>query len=101
MDDLQIIQYLGRALSQAASQRDWPQVQEVDKQIAALLSALQGKPLADEKRAALKSLQQIHHQVNKLCQQQSDELERKMALGRRNREGAVAYAAFMDDEDLR
>jgi len=101
MDDLQVIHYLGRALSQAASQDDWSQVREVDKQIAALLSALQGKPISDEKRAALKSLQQIHYQVNKRCQQQSEELEQKMALGRRNREGAVAYAAFMDEEDLR
>lgn len=101
MDDLQVIHYLGRALSQAASQGDWPQVQDVDKQIAALLNALQGKPISDEKRAALQSLLQIHHQVSKLCQQHSDELEQKMALGRRNREGAVAYAAFMNDEDLR
>jgi hypothetical protein len=76
-------------------------VQDVDKQIAALLSTLSGTPLSDEKRAALKALQQIHRQVNETCRLESEDLERKMALGRRNREGAVAYAAFMDDEDLR
>jgi hypothetical protein len=101
MDDIQVIHYLGRALTQAASQSDWSQVQEVDKQIAALLSSLSGTPLSDEKRAALKALQQIHRQVNETCRLESEDLERKMALGRRNREGAVAYAAFMDDEDLR
>lgn len=101
MDDIQVMHYLGRALTQAASQSDWSQVQNVDKQIAAMLSALSGKPLSDEKRAALKALKQIHHQVNACCRLESEELERKMALGRRNHEGAVAYAAFMDDEDLR
>lgn len=101
MDDIQIIDYLGRALLQAASQRNWSQMQALDKQLAALLSTFQGKPIDDEKRDALKLLQQIHHQIHQYCQQASEELEDKMVLERRNREGAVAYAAFIDAEDLR
>lgn len=101
MDDIQVIHYLARALEQAASHHDWTQVQEVDKQIAALLSVVGTKPLSDEKRHALKTLQQVHHRVNDCCRRQCEELERKMALQRRNQEGASAYAAFMDDEDFR
>lgn len=101
MDDIQVIHYLARALQQAASQQDWPQVQEVDTQIAALLTVLHGKSLTEDKRAALAALRDVHHQVNLLCREASAELEQKMALGRRNHEGAVAYAAFMNDEDVR
>lgn len=101
MDDIQVIHYLAHALQQAASQHDWPQVQEVDKQIAALLIALSAKALSDEKRAALMMLKNVHQQVNTRCRESRDELEHKIALQRRNLEGAVAYAAFIDEEDLR
>lgn len=101
MDDIQVIRYLTQALEQAALEDDWTEVKDIDKQIAALLSVVGTKSMSDEKRGALKAMQQVHRQVNERCRRQCEELERKMALQRRNQEGASAYAAFMDDEDLR
>ncbi|CAD5351742.1 TPA: flagellar protein FliT [Enterobacter cancerogenus] len=99
MDDVQVMRYLARSLTHAASQHDWPAMQDVDAQIAALLASLKGQTLSAEKREALADLQQTHANVSRFCQAQSDDLEQKMASARRNREGATAYALFADAED--
>ena len=99
MDDLQLIQYLGRSLVQAAQSQDWLRVQSVDRQIAHLLEALSEHPLSQDKRHALLQLKACHSQVNQVCQQQSTLLQQKMVCQRRNFEGAVAYAAFAMDKD--
>ncbi|ASV53677.1 hypothetical protein D3C76_972320 [compost metagenome] len=96
MDDLQVMRFLARSLEHAASQHDWPKMQDVDAQIAGLLMSLQGQTLAAEKREALMALKLVHQQVSQYCQQQRDELEQNMARARRNREGASAYAQFAD-----
>lgn len=96
MDDLQVMRFLARSLEQAASQHDWPKMQEVDAQIAGLLISLQGQTLTAEKRESLTALRTVHQQVSQYSQQQSDELEQQMARARRNREGASAYAQFAD-----
>ena len=96
MDDLQVMRFLARSLEHAASQHDWPKMQEVDAQIAGLLMSLKGQTLTAEKRDALTALKLVHQQVSQFCQQQSDELEQNMARARRNREGASAYAQFAD-----
>ncbi|UQC69599.1 hypothetical protein C0560_01895 [Lelliottia sp. AC1] len=96
MDDLQVMRFLARSLEQAASQHDWPKMQEVDAQIAGLLISLQGQTLTAEKREALTALRTVHQQASQYSQQQSDELEQQMARARRNREGASAYAQFAD-----
>lgn len=96
MDDLQVMRFLARSLEHAASQHDWPKMQDVDAQIAGLLMSLQGQTLAEEKRDALMALKLVHQQVSQYCQQQRDELEQNMSRARRNREGASAYAQFAD-----
>lgn len=96
MDDLQVMRFLARSLEHAASQHDWPKMQDVDAQIAGLLMSLQGQTLAEEKHDALMALKLVHQQVSQYCQQQRDELEQNMARARRNREGASAYAQFAD-----
>lgn len=101
MDDIQVINYLTHALHRAASEDDWSQVQELDEKIAGLLSILHEKPLEENKRSALKRMRSVHRQARERCRQQSEWLEQKMSLQRRNQKGAVAYAAFMNDEDLR
>ncbi|MFP2238786.1 flagellar protein FliT [Pseudescherichia vulneris] len=100
MDDIQVMRYLARSLEHAASQHDWPKMQEVDAQIAALLASLKGQRPDGEKREALHALQRVHQQVSHYCQQQSVALEEKMASTRRNQEGATAYAQFASMEDL-
>ncbi|MBF4167763.1 flagellar protein FliT [Enterobacter hormaechei] len=100
MDDIQVMRFLARSLEQAASQHDWPTMQDVDAQIAALLTALKGQTLSTEKREALAALQQVHARVSQFCQTQSDALEKQIARTRRNQEGATAYAHFASAEDL-
>ncbi|MEZ6876953.1 hypothetical protein [Enterobacter sp. KBR-315C3_2022] len=99
MDDVQVMRFLARSLAHSASQHDWPTLQDVDAQIAALLTALKGQTLGDAAREALAELQQTHAKVSLFCQAQSEELEQKMAKARRNREGATAYALFTEAED--
>ncbi|MBT9427255.1 flagellar protein FliT [Enterobacter oligotrophicus] len=100
MDDMQVMHYLARSLRHSASQHDWPKMQDVDAQIAALLTSLKGQTLSAEKREALEELRQTHAMVSRFCQEQSDELEQKMARARRNKEGATAYAQFASVEDF-
>lgn len=100
MDDIQVMRFLARSLEQSASQHDWPKMQEVDTQIAALLTSLKGQTPNAEKREALVALQQVHARVSQFCQTQSDELEKQLARTRRNQEGATAYAQFSSAEDM-
>ncbi|KFK95334.1 MULTISPECIES: hypothetical protein [unclassified Serratia (in: enterobacteria)] len=100
MDDVQVIHFLTRALEVSASESNWANVLKVDQQIASLLSALAGKPLSNTQREALRTLKQVHQEVNEHCRRQSEILEREMMLRRRNQEGALAYAVFMNDEDI-
>ncbi|MEH0888074.1 hypothetical protein [Enterobacter sp. UNJFSC 003] len=100
MDDIQVMRFLARSLEHAASQHDWPKMQDVDAQIAALLSSLKEQPLNPEKREALAALQQAHLAVSRYCQLQHDDLEKQIARMRRNREGATAYAQFSATEDM-
>ena len=91
---------LMQALRHAAADHNWPAVKNVDLKIAELLTAVQGRPLDAADSQALSELQEIHRQVRDYCQGQSDIIADKMALAMRNREGATAYAAFMDTGDL-
>lgn len=99
MDDLQVMRYLARSLEHSASQRDWPKMQEIDSQIAALLASLKGQTLSAQKREALGALRQVHQNVIRYCQAQRDELEKQLARTRRNQEGATAYALFAGTEE--
>jgi hypothetical protein len=100
MDDVQVMRYLARSLAQSASQHNWPDMQAIDAQIAALLTSVKGQPLNGEKREALEQLRQTHATVSQYCKEQSEKLEAQMATARRNREGATAYAQFADVEDF-
>lgn len=91
---------LMQALRQAAADHNWSAVRNVDLKIAELLTAVRGKPLDATDSKALDELREIHRQVRDYCQGQSDIIANKMALAMRNREGATAYAAFMDAEDM-
>lgn len=92
---------LGHALKQAASEHDWQEVERTDRKLADALSALQDHPREPELLGALNEVHHLHKQVMHYCQTQSDILAEKMALSRRNREGATAYALFMDDGEMR
>lgn len=100
MDDIQVMRFLARSLEQAASQHDWPRLQDVDARIAAMLTALKGQTLTAEKRDALAALKQVHARVSQFCQTRSDELEKQLARTRRNQEGATAYARFAGAEEF-
>jgi hypothetical protein len=100
MDDVQVMRFLARSLEQAASQHDWLKMQEVDAQVAALMTTLQGQTLPAEKSDAVAALQRVYQQVSQYCQQQSDALEQKMAQARSQQEGALAYAQFAPQEDM-
>ncbi|MTH46181.1 hypothetical protein [Intestinirhabdus alba] len=100
MSDALTMGTLRQALRQAAADHNWPAVVNVDRQIAELLTAIRGKTLNAEERQALQALRDIHRQVFEYCQGQSGIIADKMALTMRNREGAAAYAAFMDEGDL-
>lgn len=101
MSMLHAIETLSLALRQAAENHNWSAVLNVDSKIADLLTALQGNTLAAAERQALDKLQKIHRQARDYCQGQSDIVAAKMNLATRNREGAAAYALFMDEEDMR
>ncbi|HAT3916973.1 MULTISPECIES: hypothetical protein [Enterobacteriaceae] len=95
------IQTLTQALRQATEDHNWPSVANVDGQIAELLTAMQGNTLTQAERQALDNLKKVHQQARDYCQGQSDMLAAKMNLAARNREGATAYAQFMDAEGMR
>lgn len=92
---------LGHALKSAAADRNWPEVMRVDAQLAAMLVSLRGRPLTPAMEQVLNEVQHLHTQVMRYCQTSSDILAEKMALSRRNREGAAAYAIFADDGEPR
>ncbi|MGZ0750826.1 flagellar protein FliT [Kluyvera sichuanensis] len=98
MDDLLLIDWLTRALASAARDADWDKVAQLDGEIAALLGVLQKQPLLEPKRLALSKLQKVHKEVLLLAQRHSQQLELKMAQLHQQRDGAQAYAAFMDEE---
>lgn len=98
MDDLTLIPWLARELEQAASQKEWLKVQQVDKQIALFLTSLKGRALSPALQRELAELRKLHQRVYQFCQQESAVLEKKMARTRKNQEGATAYAAFMTME---
>lgn len=88
------------SLRQAAASHNWPVVQHIDLQIAELLGVIRDKPLDAVECKALQELRVMHRQICEYCQEQSDLIASKMTLAMRNREGATAYAAFMDAEDV-
>lgn len=91
---------LGRALKQAAAEGDWAEVQRVDASLSELLTSLKGVHPDVLLLQALDGVRDLHQQVMDCAQAQSEVLAQKMTLTRRNREGASAYAQFMDAEDL-
>ena len=95
------LQTLAQSLRQATADHQWPAVQRIDGDIAALLGEIKGKTLDNAEQQALETLKRIHQQARDYCMGQLEIVEAKMALSVRNREGATAYAAFMDAEDLR
>ena len=101
MSGAQALRALGKALSQAASDRDWAAVQRIDKKLAALLASLRGTTPSPALRQALDDVQQLHGQALRDCRLQSERLAEKMALSRRNREGAAAYALFTEEGETR
>lgn len=101
MNTLHVVQTLTRALRQATEDHNWPAVQNVDAKIAELLPAIRQNSLSAAEHQALDALKKVHQQARDYCQGQSDILSAKMNLAARNREGATAYAQFMDDEGMR
>ncbi|MEO3989831.1 hypothetical protein [Pseudocitrobacter cyperus] len=101
MSYLLSLQTLAQTLRQATADHHWPMVQRIDGDIAQLLGEIQGKALNTAEQQALEHLQRIHRQAREYCMGQLEIIEAKMARSVRNREGATAYAAFMDTEDLR
>lgn len=101
MSSAQALRALGSALGQAAADGNWQEVQHIDEKLAALLASLRGSSPAPDLRQALNDVQQQHKQVLACCRTQSELLAEKMALSRRNREGASAYALFTEDGELR
>lgn len=95
------LQNLAQSLRQATADHQWPAVQRIDSDIAVALVGIQGKTLTPAEQQALDTLKRIHQQARDYCMGQLEMIEAKMALSVRNREGATAYAAFMDPEDLR
>jgi len=91
---------LGEALKQAAAEGRWTEVERVDVSLAKFLASLSSVTPDAPLRQALTTVSRLHQQVRDCAQVESDVLEQKMALSRRNREGASAYASFMDAEDF-
>ncbi|MEW5558688.1 hypothetical protein AB1287_00235 [Enterobacter asburiae] len=91
---------LGEALKQAAAEGRWAEVERVDVSLAKFLASLSSVTPDEPLRQALNTVSKLHQQVRDCAQVESDVLAQKMALSRRNREGASAYASFMDAEDL-
>lgn len=100
MSHLTSLQTLAQSLRQVTADHNWPAVQRVDGEIAALMTEIRGTTLSSAEQQALDTLRQIHLQARDYCQGQMAIVEAKMSLSVRNREGATAYAAFMDAEDL-
>lgn len=101
MSYLLSLQTLAQRLRQVTADHQWLAVQRIDSDIATLLNDIQGKTLDGAEQQALDHLQRIHRQAREYCMGQLEIIEAKMARSVRNREGATAYAAFMDTEDLR
>jgi enoyl-CoA hydratase/carnithine racemase len=100
MNPVNTLQGLGLALKKAASEGDWIEVERVDARLAEFLTQLKGTGQNAALRQTLEAVRQLHQKVLDCAQVESDLLEQKMALTRRNREGASAYASFMDAEEL-
>ncbi|MGC6096697.1 hypothetical protein [Citrobacter portucalensis] len=91
---------LGEALKQAAVEGRWEEVERVNVSLAEFLAPLSLVTPDASLRQALNTVSKLHQQVRDCAQVESDVLAQKMAFSRRNREGASAYASFMDAEDL-
>lgn len=100
MSQVKTLLALGEALKQAAAEGRWAEVQRVDVSLAKFLASLSGVTPDASLHQALNTVRVLHQQVWECAQVESDVLAQKMALSRRNREGASAYASFMDAEDL-
>lgn len=98
MDDLQLIDWQTRALAAAGKRQDWEKIQQIDSDIAAMLVSLHGREMTEQKREAIRTLQQVHSYVHQLVRQKRDELSKEMTQQRNQREGALSYAMFMDRE---
>ncbi|SNY67958.1 hypothetical protein [Enterobacter sp. CC120223-11] len=100
MSQVKTLRALGEALKQAAAEGRWAEVQRVDVRLAKFLASLSAVTPDEPLRQALSAVRDLHQQVRECAQVESDVLAQKMALSRRNREGASAYAGFMDAEDF-
>lgn len=100
MSQVKTLLALGAALKQAAAEGRWAEVQRVDVSLATFLASLSAVTPDAPLREALNAVRSLHQQVMECAQVECDVLAQKMALSRRNREGASAYASFTDAEDL-
>ncbi|MEW7311528.1 hypothetical protein AB1E22_02130 [Buttiauxella gaviniae] len=99
MDDLQLLDWQTRALAAAGKRQDWERIQQLDSDIAASLVSMHGREISDQKREAMRTLQQVHSYVHQMVRHKRDELSKEMLQQRNQREGALSYAVFMDQEE--
>lgn len=98
MDDLLLIDWQMRSLAAAGEREDWQAIQKLDADIAAMLTRLHGAVLSEKKRQALEALQQVHGRVHLRVRTQRDELSKQLEQQRNQREGAISYAVFTEED---
>ncbi|WP_439411889.1 hypothetical protein [Enterobacter ludwigii] len=94
MNDLTQLSQFAKKLEQAVHSEDWPKVQQLDQQIMQLLNDIKPEMVSPSFRLQLSELMGLYLQFYQYSQQQCKQLEDKMALFRKNRDGKVAYAMF-------
>lgn len=92
-----LLNQLINSLKEAVESQRWTQVQQIDQQISAQLTALtQGRPLTKNQRLALGKLGELYGDTFQCCQHELAVLARKMGQHQRNREGFTAYSTVVD-----
>lgn len=97
MTEIILLNQLINSLKEAVENQRWTQVQQIDQQISAQLTALtQGRPLTKNQRLAVSKLGKIYGDTFQCCQNELAVLARKMGQHQRNREGFTAYSTMAD-----
>ncbi|CFQ41266.1 hypothetical protein [Yersinia bercovieri] len=89
-----LVEKLAIALARATHQQNWQQVQQVNQDIAQLLTSQAGMPLSAPQQEALKQLKLAFQQAYECCGLKKQQLKAELAKMRHQQPAITAYAAM-------
>lgn len=94
MFSITLVEKLATALDKATDTKDWQQVQQVNQQIAQLLTSWAGISLSPEQHQALGQLKVVFQHAYRCCGLQKQQLKAEVDKMRHKQEGITTYAAM-------